>query len=189
MSRIGIQPIEIPQGVTVKTQNNRVEVSGPKGNLSLDVRSEIKVTIKENQIMVTRENEEKFTRSLHGLFRTLVANMIKGVTEGFGKTLKIIGTGYRVAKEGEKLILTVGFSHPVNIEPPTGIKFEVEGDDLIKISGVDKALVGQIAATIRAIRPPEPYKGKGIRYLDEVVRHKAGKAGKVGAAGAAGGEK
>ncbi len=183
MSRVGRKPIEIPQQVTVEVKNGQVVVAGPKGSLSLKIRPEIEVSLKENQVIVSRRNNEQLSRSLHGLTRTLIANAIEGVSKGFRKTLKLVGTGYRVSLEGEELVLLVGFSHPVKIKPPEGIKFEVEGNDKIKVLGIDRALVGQIAAQIRDVRPPEPYKGKGIRYGDEDVKLKPGKAGKAGAAG------
>ena len=187
MSRIGRQPIKIPEGVTVEIKDRQVEVVGPKGSLVQAIRPEIKVEIKNNQVVVSRKTESRLGRSLHGLTRTLIANMIEGVTKGFVKTLKLVGTGYRVkadpSADGKKLILSLGFSHPVEVESVEGIKFEVEGNDTIRVVGIDKALVGREAAKIRAIRPPEPYKGKGIRYLGEQVRRKPGKAGKAGAAG------
>lgn len=183
MSRVGRQPISIPEGVTIKIKDGQVIVAGPKGELVQEVRPEIKVQLKNNQILVSRKVEGRFSRSLHGLTRTLIANMIRGVTEGWSKTLKLMGTGYRVKLEGEKLLLSLGFSHPVEVEPVEGIKFEVKGNDTINVLGIDKALVGQTAAKIRKIRPPEPYKGKGIRYEDEEVRRKPGKAAKIGAAG------
>lgn len=189
MSRIGKQPIDVPEGVTVKIKGNEIEINGPKGTLSLKFRPEIEVKTKDNQLIVSRKNEEILSRSLHGLTRTLIANLIEGVTIGFSKTLKLVGIGYRATLEGENLVLFLGFSHSVKINPPQGIKFEVEGNDTIKVSGTDKILVGQTTAKIRAARPPEPYKGKGIRYLDEIVKHKVGKAGKVGAAAGAGGGK
>ena len=191
MSRVGREPIIIPEGVTVEIRENGVKVSGPKGSLSLEMRPEIKAEVKEGKILVTRQNEEQMSRALHGLFRTLIDNLIIGVTQGYEKTLKIEGIGYRAVMEGETLILSVGFSHPVKVSPPLGIKFETGDNNLIKVSGIDKGLVGQWTAKVRAIRPPEPYKGKGIRYLDEQIKRKAGKAGKAGAAGAptAGGAK
>lgn len=190
MSRIGRQPVPIPEGVTVKIKGGEVKVVGPKGELSQEVRQEIKVQIKNNQVLVSRKGDNKLGRFLHGTIRTLIANMIKGVTEGWSKTLKLVGTGYRAKLEGENLVLSVGFSRPVEVKPIKGIKFEVKGNDTIEVSGVDKALVGQVAAKIRKIRPPEPYKGKGIRYENEEVRRKPGKAAKIGAAsfGPAGGE-
>ncbi len=187
MSRVGKQPIKIAQGVTVNEKNREIEVIGPKGSLKMNYRREIKIEIKDGQILVNRINENKISCSLHGLTRTLIANMVKGVTEGFSKTLKLVGTGYKVVAEGQDLVLSVGFSHPVRVKQPEGIKFEVEGNNIIKVIGIDKGLVGQWAAKIRDIYPPEAYKGKGIRYLDEEVRLKPGKAGK--AVGAAGGGK
>lgn len=184
MSRVGREPIIIPEGVTVEIKGNGVKVSGPKGSLSLEMRPEIKAEVKEGKIIVTRQNEEQMSRALHGLTRTLINNLIIGVTQGYEKTLKIEGIGYRAAMEGEILVLSVGFSHPIKVSPPTGIKFEAKDNNLIKISGIDKGLVGQWTAKVRAVRPPEPYKGKGIRYLDEKIKRKAGKAGKAGAAGA-----
>lgn len=186
MSRIGKQPVVIPSPVKVAVKDGEISVSGPKGSLVLKIRPEIKAVVKDNQVLVSRKDDSKFSRSLHGLIRSLIANMVEGVTNGFSKTLKLIGTGYRVKAEGEKIVLSVGFSHQPEVIPPPGIKFEVEGSDIIKISGADKILVGQWAAKIRALRPPEPYKGKGIRYLNEEVRHKAGKAGKAGVAAAGG---
>ena len=189
MSRIGKKPIEIPQGVTVEIKDGGVVVGGPKGSLSLKIRPEVEVLIEEGQVLVKRKEEGRLARSLHGLTRTLIANAIEGVTQGFRKTLEVVGTGYRASLEGEELVLSVGFSHPVRIFPPRGIKFEIEENNKIKISGIDKALVGQVAAEIRRIRPPDPYKGKGIRYQGEEIKLKPGKAGKAGAAGAAGGGK
>lgn len=183
MSRIGRQPIPIPEGVTVEIKGGEVKVAGPKGEIKQAVRPEIKVEMKDSQILVSRKDENKLGRSLHGLTRTLIANMIKGVTEGWTKTLKLMGTGYRAKLEGENLVFSLGFSHPVEVKPVEGIKFEVKGNDTIIILGIDKAIVGQVAAGIRKIRPPEPYKGKGIRYEDEEVKRKPGKAAKIGAAG------
>ncbi len=181
MSRVGRQPIKIPEGITVKVKDGQVQVKGSKGVLTQEIRPELKVTIKEDKIFVTRSSESKLAKSLHGLTRTLIANMIKGVGEGWEKRLEMHGTGYRAKLEGDTLVLTVGFSHPVQIKPVEGITFQVEGNDKIFVSGIDKVLVGQVAARIRKIRPPEPYKGKGIRYEKEVVRRKPGKAAKVGA--------
>jgi large subunit ribosomal protein L6 len=188
VSRIGQQPVLIPEGVTVQKEGNQLVVKGPKGSLEWTFRPEIQVEVKGDQIIVSRKKNDNFSRALHGLTRSLIANLIVGVTEGFEKKLKLVGTGYRVKMEGEKLVLSLGFSHPVIIEPIEGVKLEIEGNDMIVISGIDKALVGQVAAKIRKIRPPEPYKGKGIRYKDEEVRKKAGKAGKVGAASPSAGE-
>lgn len=186
MSRIGRQPVLIPEGVTVEIKDGQVYISGPKGKISINIRREIKVEVKDNQIFVRKVKNTPLAQSLWGTIRSLIANGIKGVTEEFSKTLKVVGTGYRVSQEGEGINLSVGFSHPVKINPPEGIKLAVEGNDTIKVSGVDKALVGQVAAEIRKVRPPDPYKGKGIRYEDEEVKLKPGKAGKAGAAGAGG---
>lgn len=183
MSRIGQQPIKIPEGVSVDYRPPLLVVKGPKGELKQKIRPELKVEIEQGKIKISRKKNDKSNRSLHGLTRTLIANMIEGVTQGYSKVLKLVGTGYRVKKEGEKLVLSLGFSHPVTVESVEGIQFEVEGNDTIKVSGIDKQLVGQVAAKIRQIKPPEPYKGKGIRYQDEEVRRKPGKAGKVGIAG------
>lgn len=181
MSKVGKQPIEIPEKVIVKVEKGKVSVKGPKGVLTQNIRPEVKVEIKEGKVLVSRVSDTKLAKSLHGLTRTLIANMIKGVSHGWEKKLEMHGTGYRAHLEKDALILTVGFSHPVEIKPVEGITFEVEGNDKIKISGIKKEQVGQIAAQIRSIRPPEPYKGKGIRYQGEEVRRKPGKAGKVGA--------
>lgn len=188
MSRIGKKPIVIPEGVNVKVEDNDVIVSGPKGVLKQTLNPDLLVEIKKNQVLVlNKAKEKKSAQALWGLTRTLIANMVRGVTTGFSKTLKIVGTGYRVkldsSGEKEKLIFSLGFSHPVEVEAPDGIHFEIEGNDTVKVLGNDKILVGQIAAKIRAISPPEPYKGKGIRYQNEQPRHKPGKAGKAGAIG------
>lgn len=181
MSKVGRQPIEIPENVTVSVENGKVQVKGLKGILTYDVRPELKVEIKEGKVLVSRTSEGKLAKSLHGLTRTLIANMIKGVSQGWEKRLEMHGTGYRARFEKDTLVLTVGFSHPVEIKPVEGITFKVEGNNKIIISGIKKEQVGQIAAQIRSVRPPEPYKGKGIRYEGEKVRRKPGKAGKVGA--------
>jgi large subunit ribosomal protein L6 len=188
MSRIGQKSIIIPEGVSVKVTGQIVEVAGSGGELKLNFRPEIKVDINKGAVCVSRRQDNQLGRSLHGLTRTLIANMVKGVSEGYSKTLKLVGTGYRVKQEGDKLILSLGFSHPVVVEPIDKIEFEVKGNDTIKIKGIDKALVGQTAAQIRALRKPEPYKGKGIRYEGEEVKLKPGKAGKAGAAGLKGEE-
>ncbi|MCX6725873.1 MAG: 50S ribosomal protein L6 [Candidatus Shapirobacteria bacterium] len=188
MSRIGKQPVIIPQGVTVEINGQSIIVNGPKGSLTMKFRPEIKVIIEGEKIIVSTKDNQRATRALFGTVRNLIANMIEGVTQGFIKTLKIVGTGYRVKlesdSEGEKIILSLGFSHPVEVRAVEGTNFEIEGNDLIKIKGLDKAIVGQLAAKIRDIYPPEVYKGKGIRYQDEKPRRKAGKAGKAGAGGA-----
>ena len=178
MSRIGRLPIEIPAGVDVKVDGSVVTVKGPKGELVLTVASPIEAKLEEGQVVVTRPNDERESRSLHGLTRTLISNNIIGVTQGYTKGLEVVGTGYRVqAKGNTALEFALGFSHPVNFSAPEGISFKVEGPK-ITVEGIDKQLVGEVAANIRKIRPPEPYKGKGIRYADEQVRRKAGKAGK-----------
>lgn len=187
MSRIGNSPITIPAGVTIKGSTHYVVVNGPKGTLSLDVAKEITVEIANSQIIVKRKNDQKRVKSLHGLTRNLIANMITGVTEGWTKFLELSGVGFRAQSDGNKLILNVGYSHPVEIAAPEGITFEVLENTKIKVGGVDKQLVGQVAANIRAVRPPDVYKAKGIKMMGEYIRKKLGKAGKVGAAGAVGG--
>ena len=178
MSRIGKLPIDIPVGVKVDVDGRTVTVSGSKGELTLNVAEPIEVKVEENQVLVTRPDDERESRALHGLTRTLINNDIIGVSQGYSKGLEIVGTGYRVQKKGQNLELALGFSHPVTVEPPAGISFEVEGNNKITISGISKQAVGECAATIRKIRKPEPYKGKGVRYAGEQVRRKAGKAGK-----------
>lgn len=178
MSRIGRLPIEIPTGVDVKVDGSAVSVKGPKGELALTVASPIEVAIDGSQILVTRPDDERASRSLHGLTRTLIANQIVGVTTGYTKGLEIVGTGYRVAAKGSSLEFALGFSHLVTVEPPEGITFTVEGNTKVTVSGIDKQAVGEVAANIRKLRKPEPYKGKGVRYAGEVVRRKAGKSGK-----------
>lgn len=180
MSRIGIVPIEVPSGVDVNISGQNVSVKGPKGTLELVVREPIMISRDNGSIVVSRPNDHRNNRSLHGLTRTLINNMVVGVTDGYTRRLEIRGVGYRAAMDGKTLILNVGYSHPVRMEPEEGIEFAVEGNNQIIVSGVDKALVGEMAARIRRVRPPEPYKGKGIRYQGEYVRQKAGKAGKVG---------
>ncbi|MEE9239627.1 MAG: 50S ribosomal protein L6 [bacterium] len=180
MSRIGKMPIPIPQGVDVKIDGVKVTVKGPLGTLNRELHPRPKVEIVDGQIIVTRPTESRQDKSLHGLTRTLVANMVEGVTKGFEKELEILGLGYRVQAQGKGLVLNVGFSHPVKIEPVDGIEFEVQSDrqrNAIKVKGIDKEVVGFVAAEIRKVRPPEPYKGKGIRYTGEYVRRKVGKAG------------
>lgn len=178
MSRIGRLPIQIPAGVTVTVDGSSVTVKGPKGELQLNVANPIEVAVEENQVLVTRPNDERESRSLHGLTRTLIANQIIGVTDGYTKGLEVVGTGYRVALKGSSLEFALGFSHPVIVEPPAGISFSVEGNNKVTVAGIDKQAVGEAAANIRKIRKPEPYKGKGVRYAGEIVRRKAGKAGK-----------
>lgn len=178
MSRIGRMPIDIPGGVEVKIDGQAVTVKGPKGELALTVASPIEVAIEENQVVVTRPDDERNSRSLHGLTRTLIANQIIGVTQGYSKGLEVVGTGYRVQAKGDGVEFALGFSHPVTVNPPAGITFTVEGNNKLTVSGIDKQAVGEVAANIRKIRKPEPYKGKGVRYAGEVVRRKAGKSGK-----------
>lgn len=180
MSRVGKMPIEIPAGVTVDLQGQHITVKGPKGELSRDIHEDIKVAVEGNEILVTRPSDNKNHRALHGLTRALVANMVTGVHDGFSKKLEINGVGYRAAKQGNKLVLTLGFSHPVEMEAPAGITIDVPNQTEIVVSGADKEVVGAVAADIRKWRKPEPYKGKGIRYEGEVVRRKAGKAGAKG---------
>lgn len=180
MSRIGIQPITIPSGVDVTVEPGVVRVKGPKGQLEQRVHPQLAITRENGTLHVARPNDERMFRQLHGLTRTLIANMVQGVTAGFRKDLEIQGVGYRAALDGKTLVLNVGYSHPVRIEPPDGIQFVVDTPTRIAVTGIDKQLVGETAAQLRRIRPPEPYKGKGIRYLGEQIRRKAGKAGKVG---------
>lgn len=178
MSRIGRLPIDVPANVTLTIDGQNVTVKGPKGELSLTVASPIEVKLEDAQVLVTRPDDERESRSLHGLTRTLISNQIIGVTEGYSKSLEVVGTGYRVQSKGSSVEFALGFSHPVVVEPPAGITFEVEGNNKLHIRGIDKQAVGEAAAKIRKIRKPEPYKGKGVRYAGEVVRRKAGKAGK-----------
>lgn len=179
MSRIGLKPINIPSGVEIKiNDNNLIEVKGPKGQLSEKISPELEVKIEDGVLTVARPTENKKHKSLHGLSRTLISNMIVGVTEGYSKTLEIEGTGYRAAKQGKKLVLTLGYSHPVELEDPQGIEVEVPAANRIIVKGIDKQQVGNYAANIRAYRKPEPYKGKGIKYTGEIVRRKVGKTGK-----------
>ncbi len=187
MSRIGRTPIVVPPKVQVNwTEENLLTVKGPKGELSYQVDPDLALKLDEGQLLVTRPSDDKVQRAKHGLYRTLINNMVVGVTSGFTKQLEIHGVGYRAAKVGNNLVIQVGYSHPVEVQPPTGISFTVDGVDAatkatrLSVSGIDKQLVGEVAATIRHIRKPEPYKGKGIRYAGEKIRRKAGKAGKVG---------
>ena len=178
MSRIGRLPIVIPTGVDVKIDGSAVSVKGPKGELSLVIASPIEAKIEDGQVLVTRPDDERESRSLHGLTRTLISNQIIGVTEGYTKGLEIVGTGFRVAAKGSSLEFALGFSHSITVDPPAGISFTVEGNTKITVVGIDKQAVGEVAANIRKLRKPEPYKGKGVRYAGEVVRRKAGKSGK-----------
>ncbi|MBO6148505.1 MAG: 50S ribosomal protein L6 [Lachnospiraceae bacterium] len=178
MSRIGKMPIAVPAGVTVDiAENNHVTVKGPKGSLERTLPAEMKISLEDGTLKVERPNDEKKSRALHGLTRSLLNNMVVGVTEGYKKVLEINGVGYRAAKQGKKLTLTLGYSHPVEMDDPDGIETKVV-DNKIEVEGIDKEKVGQYAAVIREKRPPEPYKGKGIKYIDEVIRRKVGKTGK-----------
>ncbi|MDA8442882.1 MAG: 50S ribosomal protein L6 [Peptococcaceae bacterium] len=177
MSRIGKLPVEIPAGVDVKLDGSVLTVKGPKGTLVKEFHREINIAVEGNQISVTRPSDAPLHRSLHGLTRTLIANMVQGVTTGFSKGLELVGVGYRAAKQGNKLVLTVGYSHPVEIEPATGLEIEVPVPTKVIVKGSDKEAVGALAANIRSVREPEPYKGKGIKYEGEVVRRKVGKTG------------
>ena len=179
MSRIGRMPVAIPAGVTVTiAENNLVTVKGPKGTLERELPVEMNIKEEDGHIVVTRPNDLKKMKSLHGLTRTLINNMIHGVTEGYEKVLEVNGVGYRAAKQGKKLVLSLGYSHPVEMEDPEGIETVLEGQNKITVKGISKEKVGQYAAEIRDKRRPEPYKGKGIKYADEVIRRKVGKAGK-----------
>ncbi len=178
MSRIGRRSIPVPAGVDVTIDGQTVKVKGPKGELSLTVAQPIEVRIEDGSVLVTRPDDERASRSLHGLTRTLIANQILGVTQGYSKSLEIVGTGYRVAAKGNGVEFALGYSHPITVEPPAGITFAVEGNNRLTVSGIDKQAVGEVAANIRKLRKPEPYKGKGVRYAGEVVRRKSGKSGK-----------
>ena len=180
MSRIGRLPIAVPAGVDVAIDGRNVTVKGPKGSLSRELHAEMTVARDGDSIVVTRPSEAKTHKQLHGLTRTLVNNMVVGVTDGYRKPLEITGVGYRAALVGRKLQLNLGYSHPIEIDPPAGISFEVENPTKLAVVGIDKELVGEIAARVRATRKPEPYKGKGVRYAGEQIRRKAGKAGKIG---------
>lgn len=177
MSRIGRKPITRPDNVKVTINDNIITVEGPKGVLQQRIPQDISIEIKDNEMLVTRPSDAKDHRALHGLTRALVANMVDGVSKGFEKKLEMVGVGYRAQMQGSKLVINIGFSHPVEVEPPQGIEFEVPAPTKITVKGIDKQLVGNTAANIRAIRKPEPYKGKGIKYEGEVIRRKAGKAG------------
>lgn len=178
MSRIGRKPITIPGGVNVTLDNTLITVKGPKGTLSRELHRDMKVVVTESEISVERPSDNKLHRSLHGTTRSVVANMVNGVTEGFVKSLELVGVGYRANKTGNKLVLNVGYSHPVEIEPENGIEFEVPSNTKIIVRGIDKELVGATAAKVRSVREPEPYKGKGIKYEGERILRKEGKAGK-----------
>ncbi len=180
MSRIGRLPIPVPSGVDVTINGRILTVTGPKGQLTRELHPDMTVKREEENLVVTRPTEQKTHRQLHGLTRTLVNNMVVGVTDGYRKGLEITGVGYRAVKVGEKLQLSLGYSHQIEIDPPSGISFELENPTRLAVIGIDKELVGQIAAKVRSTRKPEPYKGKGVRYAGERIRRKAGKAGKIG---------
>jgi large subunit ribosomal protein L6 len=180
MSRIGRLPIAVPPSVDVHIDGRTITVKGPKGQLTRSLHPDMIVSMEGSTITVDRPTEAKHHKQLHGLTRTLVANMVTGVTDGYRKPLEITGVGYRAAKVGDKLQLNLGYSHPIEIAPPAGVSFEVENPVRLAVVGIDKELVGQIAAQVRSTRKPEPYKGKGVKYAGEVVRRKAGKAGKIG---------
>jgi large subunit ribosomal protein L6 len=178
MSRIGRKPITVPSGVDVTLNNSVITVKGPKGTLTREIHKDINVTVEDNQIIVERPSDNKLHRSLHGTTRSVVNNMVSGVTEGYSKNLELVGVGYRASKSGEKLVLNVGYSHPVEITPEAGIEFEVPSNTKIIVKGINKERVGEYAAKVRAVRAPEPYKGKGIKYEGERIIRKEGKAGK-----------
>jgi large subunit ribosomal protein L6 len=180
MSRIGRLPITVPSGVDVTIDGRRLTVKGPKGSLTRELHPDISVNREDDRLVVTRPTEQKTHKQLHGLTRTLVNNMVVGVTDGYRKALEISGVGYRASKVGEKLQLNLGYSHPIEIDPPSGISFELENPTRLAVVGIDKELVGQVAAQVRSTRKPEPYKGKGVKYQGEYIRRKAGKAGKIG---------
>ena len=180
MSRIGRLPITVPSSVDVTIDGRQLTVKGPKGTLTRSLHPDITVSREDDNLVVTRPTEQKTHKQLHGLTRTLVNNMVLGVTDGYRKGLEITGVGYRATLNGRKLTLNLGYSHPIEIEPPDGISFEVENPTRLAVVGIDKELVGQIAAQVRSTRKPEPYKGKGVRYAGEQIRRKAGKAGKIG---------
>lgn len=178
MSRIGRKPIAVPSGVDVTLNNTVITVKGPKGTLTRELHKDMKVTVENNEITVVRPSDNKLHRSLHGTTRSVVNNMVSGVTEGFSKSLELVGVGYRASKSGDKIVLNVGYSHPVEISPEAGIEFEVPANTKIIVKGIDKERVGAYAAKIRSVREPEPYKGKGIKYEGERIIRKEGKAGK-----------
>jgi large subunit ribosomal protein L6 len=180
MSRIGRLPIAVPSGVDVTIEGRRVTVKGPKGSLTRELHPDMTVSREDDKLVVTRPTEQKTHKQLHGLTRTLVNNMVVGVTDGYRKGLEITGVGYRAVKVGEKLQLSLGYSHQIEIDPPMGITFELENPTRLAVVGIDKELVGETAAKVRSTRKPEPYKGKGVRYAGEQIRRKAGKAGKIG---------
>lgn len=178
MSRIGRKAIQVPNGVSINLDNTVITVKGPKGTLSREIHKDMKVNVTENEIVVERPSDNKLHRSLHGTTRSVIANMVSGVTEGFSKNLELVGVGYRANKAGDKIVLNVGYSHPVEIVPESGIEFDVPANTKITVRGIDKERVGAVAAQIRSVREPEPYKGKGIKYEGERIIRKEGKAGK-----------
>ncbi|MFV2063194.1 MAG: 50S ribosomal protein L6 [Chloroflexota bacterium] len=182
MSRVGKLPIPVPADVKIDVQGSHIVVKGPKGTLERDIAPQLSVLAEDGQLRVERPNEEKRSRELHGLTRTLINNMVVGVTQGYSRKLEIQGVGYRAQLVGKKLQLNLGYSHPIEMDPPEGITFELENPTKLAVTGIDKELVGRVAAQVRSKRKPEPYKGKGIRYVGEVVRRKAGKAGRIGGA-------
>ncbi|WP_202081254.1 50S ribosomal protein L6 [Caldalkalibacillus salinus] len=178
MSRVGLKPITVPEGVQVNLNGEEITVKGPKGELTRTLHPDMKVNIEDNEIRIERPSDHKAHRALHGTTRSIINNMVQGVTNGFEKTLELVGVGYRAAKQGNKLVLTVGYSHPVEMVPEQGVEVEVDGQTKVKVKGIDKERVGAFAANVRSVRLPEPYKGKGIRYEDERIRRKEGKTGK-----------
>ncbi len=180
MSRVGTKPIPLPKGVEVSIKGHQITVKGPQGELTRAFSPDMTVTLEDGNLLVSRPSDNRIHRSLHGLTRSLLANMVEGVSNGFRKSLELVGMGYRAQKSGDKLVLQVGYTHPVEITPPPGISLAVEGTNRVIVSGVDKQLVGQLAAEIRAVKPPNSYVGKGIRYSGELVRLKPGKSGKMG---------
>jgi large subunit ribosomal protein L6 len=181
MSRIGLKPIPLPDKVQVDVQGSYVTVKGPKGELNRSFHPDMKIVLEDRVLSVRRPTDQRHHKALHGLTRSLLANMVTGVSEGYALTLEIVGTGYRAEMQGSNLVLFLGHSHPITVEPPAGLSFDVpRGGRTVTIQGIDKEVVGEVAARIRRQRPPEPYKGKGVRYMNERVRRKAGKAGKVG---------
>ena len=180
MSRIGSNPVSIPSGVEINIDNNILMVNGPKGKLEMPLRPEVVIEIADNKVIITRKSEDRVARAMHGLTRSLINNIVVGVTEGWTKNLEMVGVGYRVQGGGDTITLSVGYSHPVIVKAPEGISFAVTDTSKIAVSGIDKILVGQVASNIKKVKPPEVYKGKGIRYAGERVRRKAGKAGKAG---------
>jgi large subunit ribosomal protein L6 len=178
MSRIGRKPIAVPAGVSISLNDSAITVKGPKGTLSRNLHKDMKINVAENEIVVERPSDNKLHRSLHGTTRSVISNMVSGVTEGYAKTLELVGVGYRANKSGDKIVLSVGYSHPVEITPDNGIEFELPSQTKIIVRGIDKELVGETAAKIRSVREPEPYKGKGIKYEGERILRKEGKVGK-----------